>query len=108
MVFAVLSLFTSVLGPPYKTKQFWSVLYFTVTAEPSSSRYNEATESTPLLHNSSKDGEPDEKTKKAKDTKPGVSLFKVLTKTFGWELLLSNIWKLFYDVLLFANPFLLR
>ena len=57
---------------------------------------------------SSNEAKKDDKKEKAKDSKPGVSLFKVITKTFGMELLLANIWKLFYDILLFAQPFLLR
>ena len=37
-----------------------------------------------------------------------VSLTKVLWKSFGFEYLIANIWKLFYDGAVFANPLLLR
>ena len=44
---------------------------------------------------------------KEKESKePKISLAKVLCKAYTWEFAKSNIWKLFYDILVFANPFL--
>ena len=63
----------------------------------------ELSESTPLLQSTSAEK------KEKKETKEGkISLAKVLVKTYWWEFIRSNIWKLFYDALLFANPFLLQ
>ena len=46
---------------------------------------------------------------KEKESKePKISLAKVLCKAYTWEFAKSNIWKLFYDILVFANPFLLQ
>ncbi|KAK7486632.1 hypothetical protein BaRGS_00022157, partial [Batillaria attramentaria] len=39
--------------------------------------------------------------------RPQASLLKVLCKTFGVKLLLAQLWKLFYDVLLLSNPLIL-
>lgn len=36
------------------------------------------------------------------------SLFQIMVKTYGWELLHSHIFKAFYDVLVFTTPVLLR
>ena len=64
----------------------------------------ELSESTPLLKST---GEPN--TSKEKESKePKISLAKVLCKAYTWEFAKSNIWKLFYDILVFANPFLLQ
>ena len=63
----------------------------------------ELSESTPLLRSTG-----EEKTDKKESKEPKVSLSKVLFKTYTWDWARANIWKLFYDVLLFANPFLLQ
>ncbi|XP_052813608.1 multidrug resistance-associated protein 1-like isoform X2 [Mya arenaria] len=63
----------------------------------------EISETTPLLTTTSSGGASNKKKQNA-----GVSLYKVIFRTYGLDLLLSNIWKLFYDLLVFVNPFLLR
>ncbi|XP_041373545.1 multidrug resistance-associated protein 1-like isoform X2 [Gigantopelta aegis] len=65
-------------------------------------------ERTPLLEGSSHsisftDGS---QKKPLKLKKP--SLFRVLFKLYGWTLLLSHVWKIFYDLLQFVNPLLLN
>lgn len=65
---------------------------------------NEMDETTPLIVSGKKERE-DSKTKTLPHPKP--SLLKILLKTFGLQLLQSQIWKLFYDVLLLSNPLLL-
>ncbi|XP_062606443.1 multidrug resistance-associated protein 1-like [Saccostrea cucullata] len=62
----------------------------------------ETSEKSPLLPKS-------EEEKSKRETKvPGPSLLNVLFKTFGWELLHAQIFKLFYDVLVFVLPQLLK
>ncbi|XP_052284442.1 multidrug resistance-associated protein 1-like isoform X2 [Dreissena polymorpha] len=81
---------------------------YSVQFEPvASESYNEFSERTPLLKNHSKVNAQSESSDEKKN-KVGVSLYKVLFKTFGFELFRSNLPKFFYDVLLFVNPFLLR
>ncbi|KAK3589166.1 hypothetical protein CHS0354_018871 [Potamilus streckersoni] len=65
---------------------------------------DELSESSPLLTT------PESGRSRRKSTKDlrKISLMKVLIRTFGCELLLSHIWKLLYDVLIFISPNLLR
>ena len=63
------------------------------------------TELTPLLSN--KNNKKAE-TLDSKKKKPGVSFMKVLLRTYGADLLYGNIWQLFYTMILFVNPFLLK
>ncbi|XP_005090015.1 multidrug resistance-associated protein 1 [Aplysia californica] len=73
-----------------------------VNAEPVSER-------TPLIRgqpNGSLSSE-NQKSTKVKRKKSGPSLVGVLFKTFWMEYFLSQIWKLFYDVLVLCNPLLL-
>ncbi|XP_053385666.1 multidrug resistance-associated protein 1-like [Mercenaria mercenaria] len=67
----------------------------------------EISESTPLLAPHSSKSQ-DKSHGHGKDAKNRISLPLVLLKTFGWDLFVSNIWKLIYDVLVFVNPFLLQ
>ena len=62
-------------------------------------------ETTPLIISGSRKEDKDSKQKKLLRAQP--SLIKVLFKTFGIELLLGQIWKLFYDVLILTNPLVL-
>lgn len=62
----------------------------------------ETSEKSPLLKKETK-----EKSKKEPEV-IGPSLIKVLFKTFGWELLHSQMFKLLYDVLVFVLPILLK
>ncbi|KAL4217443.1 hypothetical protein ACF0H5_023893 [Mactra antiquata] len=62
-------------------------------------------ESTPLLVLRR---ESSTKKNSTSDPKNKISLLRVLCCTFGCDILLSNIWKLFYDLLVFVNPFLLK
>ena len=62
----------------------------------------ETSEKSPLLKKETK-----EKSKKELEV-IGPSLIKVLFKTFGWELLHSQMFKLLYDVLVFVLPILLK
>nr|AGI21024.1 ATP binding cassette family C protein [Azumapecten farreri] len=75
------------------------------TTEKPSHSFENSTERTPLLAGSSN---PDPKKDSSKKLVGKPSLTKVLFKTFGWELFNAHIFKLFYDALNFANPFLLR
>ncbi|XP_060605432.1 multidrug resistance-associated protein 1-like [Ruditapes philippinarum] len=69
----------------------------------------EISESTPLLGPQSSKSHDRSRDRSCDDGKrPRVSLPIVLVKTFGWDLLVSNIWKLIYDILVFVNPFLLQ
>ncbi|KAJ8315796.1 hypothetical protein KUTeg_007946 [Tegillarca granosa] len=70
---------------------------------------DDQSETTPLLKEKPDAKESKKDTKKATvDLSNKPSLFKVLFKTFGWELLHSQIFKLFYDILQFINPLLLQ
>ncbi|GAB1601926.1 multidrug resistance-associated protein 1-like [Argonauta hians] len=73
----------------------------------------EPDETSALLGNRKSEDEDDEEQRKKKkeEKKKGLkkpSLFRVLTKTFGWTLLKSHLCKLCYDLLQFVNPILLR
>ena len=50
----------------------------------------------------------EDKTDAEKDNKPGVSLVKVLLKTFGWDYLVGLIWICCNNVIHFFNPLLLK
>ena len=63
----------------------------------------ELSESTPLLRSTSDNKKEEKESKQGK-----VSLAKVLMKAYTWDWARANIWKLLYDALVFANPFLLR
>ena len=86
-----------------------------VDAESLYDNQNGLSERTPLLGpgSSSTQTQYSEKDEPAKDKSEDdveikISLFKVLLKTFGWQFVFANIWKLFYDLLVFANPMLLQ
>ncbi|XP_048728231.2 multidrug resistance-associated protein 1-like [Ostrea edulis] len=68
----------------------------------SSIQDEETSEKTPLLQSD------ESKKSKTEPTVKGPSLIKALFRTFGWELLHAQIFKLFYDVLVFVLPALLK
>ena len=65
------------------------------------------TERTPLLRDGNAKNES-EKEKSGKDKEKKPSLLKVLVKTFGVEFLHAQVFKLFYDGLIFLFPQLLQ